>query len=516
MKKLLTTIMLFAFLFIFTACVGDQSTSSKLTIFLYQEQIVYNENMEVFKYVNNKFDVNLVGYLQKYDSDFKNKFTTGGYKSNLVSYDQDTIESYGLNGTYIDLTQLIEEHAPNIKTFFDANPEKRKWATASDGAIYGIPFYTDGLTAKAYFVRKDWVNILRKAGRIDHIPLDLNTLTVNDFEELLKAFKNNRSLLTKADNLYPFFDRDEEYWISELASLWNGTAEFYVDDEGSVQFGAIQPEFKLAIENIARWMAGGLIDPNILDGSKVDDRQTYFARNVGGATRGWIGTTYAFNDDVYSDVMVDGFELVAIAPPTRADNTKFEPTIRKEIGKVTAIHKDTKPEDQIKLIQWVDYFFTKEGQDLMNFGLKDVTYSIKNDEYVFTDKIINDNATALANLYKYGAQLQSPGLQDFAYETAWLSEEAKEAMALYTDNQYLDLKYTELIFPNVKLSKEEYAQVNAARTQITNELNIQLYQWVVNKKAANGISNADWATFVNLMKQSGCQIIIDIYQKQVV
>ena len=510
MKKILLLILVLTMTSL-AAC-GKSSSKSSLSIFLYHEDIVYSEDMAVFKLANDYAGVKLTGFLQKYDSDYRNRFITGGYKANLVSYDQDTIESYGLNGTYVDLTNLIEEHAPNMKAYFDANPEKKAWATASNGAIYGIPFYTDGLTAKGFFVRQDWVDILLEAQILNSaIYSDLNNLTVQQFEDLLRAFKDNSNLLSDRE-IVPYFDRDEEYFVSELASLWNGTAEFYVDDEGTVRFGAVEQEFKTAIENIARWYKDGLIDPNILDGSKNDDRQTYFARNTGGATHDWIGSTYAFNADVYSDVMVEGFEIQAIAPMIRLDNTRLEPTIRKKIGQVTAIYSKTSEADQIKLIKWMDYFFSKEGQDALNFGIENVTYTKSGDKYTYTDAVLNDRNTALANLYKYGAQLQSPGVQNFDYEEAWLDPDAAAAMAMYENNEYLNLDYDELIYPNIKLTANEYKTVNAARTQITYEMNQQLYQWIINKQAVNGISSTDWQEFVQLLKTSGYENIINIYQ----
>jgi len=512
MKKIAMSLVL-VLLFVLASC-SKSSGDSEYTIFLYHEDIVYDEDMPVFELANEYANITLEGFLQRYDSDYRNRFTTGGYKADLVSYDQDTIESYGLNGTYVDLSVLIDEYAPNISKFFEENPDKEAWATASDGKIYGIPFYTDGLTAKGYFVRQDWVDILLEKNILDETYEDLNNLTVAEYEGLLRAFKENENLLS--DQLViPYFDRDEDYFVSELASLWNATAEFYVDDQNQVKFGAIEDEFKVAIENIARWYSDGLIDSNVLDGSNDDDRQTYFARNTGGATRDWIGTTYAFNDDVYSDILVEGFELTAIAPPIREDGTRVEPTIRKKIGQVTAINASLDEEDQIKLIKWIDYFFSEEGIDALNFGIEGETFTKENGEYTYTDEIINDRNTALANLYKYGSQLQSPGIQDFKYEEAWLSDEAADAMAMYEDNNYLDLNYDRLIYPNIKLSESEYRTINSARTQITYEMEQQLFQWIINKQAANGISNSDWEKFVALLNQSGVQNIITIYQSHI-
>jgi len=47
---------------------------------------------------------------------------------------------YGADGVLIDLTELIEEHAPNIKKMFDENPTWKSACTSSDGAIYGVPY----------------------------------------------------------------------------------------------------------------------------------------------------------------------------------------------------------------------------------------------------------------------------------------------------------------------------------------------------------------------------------------
>ena len=301
MKKLLLMIALLATSILTLASCGG---SSELTIFLYQDNYIYRSDMPVFQKANEYAGIELTGVLQKYDSNYSTIYNLRGKDANLVVHDQDTIEATALkDGIFLDLTPLIEAHAPNLKKFFDENPEKKAWATASDGKIYGIPFYTDGKTAKAFFVRQDWVNKLAKNNLLPAgINKDnLDALTVENFHDLLKAFKDNKNLLTSFTNIYPYFDRDLDFAISELASLWGATAEYYLDKDGKVQYGATMPEFKTAIENIAGWFKEGLIDPNILTPATEDKRVTYFAQNSGGATHDWIGTTYSFNDEVYAE-----------------------------------------------------------------------------------------------------------------------------------------------------------------------------------------------------------------------
>lgn len=521
MKKLLMMLMLIVTSVLTLASCGGKG--DEMTIFLYQENYIYKSDMPVFQKANEYAGIELKGVLQKYDTNYDTIYNLRGKDANLVVNDQDTIEATALkDGIFLDLAPLIEAHAPNLKKFFDENPEKKAWATASDGKIYGIPFYTDGKTAKAFFVRQDWVNTLADNGKLPTgiTKTNLNDLTVNQFHDLLKAFKDNKNLLTNAYNIYPYFDKDKDFAISELASLWGATAEYYLDKEdktgganGTVKYGAIQDEFKTAIEQIAGWFKEGLIDPDILTPSTEDKRVTFFAQNSGGATHDWIGTTYSFNDDVYAENLVDGFEVVCIAPPTRADGTKYEPTIRKQIGTVTAINASTSEENQIKLMKWIDYFFTETGHEQLNFGIEGEHFTKNGTTYTYTDKIKNDKNTALANLYTIGAQLQTPGVQTFTYEEAWLSEPARNAMKMYEEKGYLNLSYNELIYPNVKLSNSDYQTINASRSAVTTVYLDQISKWL--NAGTTNISADAWSSFVNAMKKVGTDVITSTIQKYV-
>ncbi len=121
-------------------------------------------------------------------------------------------------------------------------------------------------------------------------------------------------------------------------------------------------------------------------------------------------------------------------------------------------------------------FFSPEGNELLNFGVEDVQYPKGDGKNVFTDKILNSSATALANLYQVGCQLQTPGVQDFEYEKAWLSEPAKKAMESY--NPIVDTHANDLIYPNIKFTKEDYEVVNKAKTAVEQKMMIYVNKWL--------------------------------------
>src|SRR5690606_18722060 len=67
---------------------------------------------------------------------------------------------YGQSGLLIPLEDLIDQHAPNIKTVFENDPEVKKLMTSGDGHIYGLaPIIRQSsyLMENMFIIRKDWL-----------------------------------------------------------------------------------------------------------------------------------------------------------------------------------------------------------------------------------------------------------------------------------------------------------------------------------------------------------------------
>ena len=61
-----------------------------------------------------------------------------------------------------DLTDLIDQYAPNIKAMMDANPDVKAAMTSMDGKIYGLPyvFHTATVQGHAGFFSEEWMKTL--------------------------------------------------------------------------------------------------------------------------------------------------------------------------------------------------------------------------------------------------------------------------------------------------------------------------------------------------------------------
>ena len=84
------------------------------------------------------------------------------YASNISNVD---LFNYGQQGTFIELNDLIEKHAPNLQKFLDDNPDIKKGLTFPNGKIYSLPslrdedFLSIRIGAMPWF-NKDWLDNL--------------------------------------------------------------------------------------------------------------------------------------------------------------------------------------------------------------------------------------------------------------------------------------------------------------------------------------------------------------------
>lgn len=84
-------------------------------------------------------------------------------------------------GLFQDMSELIDEHAPNVKEMFEKVPLTNVLATQSGGEIYGLPKYQRFWpeTATMQFINKQW---------LDNLGLEIPT-TWDELFDVLLAFK---------------------------------------------------------------------------------------------------------------------------------------------------------------------------------------------------------------------------------------------------------------------------------------------------------------------------------------
>ncbi|MFS0880480.1 extracellular solute-binding protein [Metabacillus niabensis] len=84
-------------------------------------------------------------------------------------------------GLFQDMTELIDEHAPNVKKMFEEKPELKALSTQKDGEIFGLPKYQRFWpeTSTRQFINKQW---------LDNLGLEMPT-NWDELYDVLVAFK---------------------------------------------------------------------------------------------------------------------------------------------------------------------------------------------------------------------------------------------------------------------------------------------------------------------------------------
>lgn len=471
----------------------------EFTIFANFNNMVFNPEWEVWEEVEKRTNVRLKSVISQSNSNEKEAFNlmlSSGKLADIIAYvDVAEMEKLGRDGGMIALNDLIDEYAPNIKELLETDPVFRQTAYSLDGNIYQIPKNQELITAEFWWIRKDW---------LDTLNLKIPT-TIDELYTVLTAFRNDDPNGNGLTDEVPLFDRAGYKMPDEYLYLWDSSLEFYPRD-GNIVFEPLEENFKTGVRNLVKWYDEGLIDPEIFTrGAK--SRDVLFSGNLGALTHDWPSTG---NYNMTLQESIPGFEMIAFAPPADQHGVIKERTQR-IAGAGWGISSQC--EDPVTLIQFMDYLFSKEGSDLMNWGIEDNTYTVNPDgTKQYTDIVMNSEATPLGYLRSIGAQYRVGMTQDGDYEYAFMDPTAKVAAELYNSNEewfnpelppYLDGKLS------LKYTPEDESEYKKIMTTITPYVDEKFQTWIL----GTADFDEDYDDFIATLKTRGIDRAIEINQK---
>ena len=285
-----------------------------------------------------------------------------------------------------------------------------------------------------------------------------------------------------------------------MVDVFKARTFWYEDSAGKIKFGAVQPEFREAIKNIAQWYKEGLIDKEIFTRGLVS-RDYMLSNNIGGYTNDWFGSTASYNEKLGKNI--PNFDLAFIAPPKYKNNNQTYQARTTEYG---AWGISSKSKKVIEAIKYFDFWYSEEGRRLWNYGIEGSEWVLKDGKPLFTDKVLNnkEKKTALQVLKETGAQFRLGVAQDAEYERQWYPKEAVEAIDTYIKNNYVH----ELL-PSLKYTKEEAEDFSKINTQLNAYVEEMSQKWIM------GVSDVDkdWEEYIKRIEQIGLKKAEQIQQK---
>lgn len=168
-------------------------------------------------------------------------------------------------GLFLELTDLIDRCAPNVKAMFEEEPDTLSLAKTLEGEIYGLPKFQGKWPDcnGVMFINKVW---------LDKLNLEVPT-TLSQLHDVLVAFRDNdcNGNGDASDEVPMDFNGwfGGAYSLTNLIGSWgiqlvNWGSDAYFAEDGQIKNYAVDVRYKSMMKWLASLNAEGLINPNAI------------------------------------------------------------------------------------------------------------------------------------------------------------------------------------------------------------------------------------------------------------
>ena len=404
------------------------------------------------------------------------------------------------SGVLIDMDEYIRQYAPNYMKLLNEREEYLKEATADNGHLLSMYAFNEGVPVSG--------GPTIRADLLEKYNLDI-PVTINDWTEVMTALKENGVA-------YPMIcgkQRDGSIWFDGFLSAYKTSNVFCLDDKtGEVVFGPATDNFKEYVAQLNAWFEAGLIDPEFssLDGTAMN------ARLTDGRSASAPNMQLSYHIGNITKVARETnpeFEFVGCPWPVL--NEEDQPSyVVKAIaysGKQAAITSAC--EDPVIATQFLDYFYSEEGQDFLCWGIEGESYSVNEDgTKQFTDGIMNnpDGKNPQEAILAYATP-------QYNFANVMLNEPYAQIITtlpeqLSARNTWLDAD-AGVALPRVTVA----ADVQSDYSMLMNDIDTYVQEMYVKFISGQASLDTDWESYVNTLNGMGLetatQYMADAYAK---
>src|SRR5699024_4516523 len=288
------------------------------------------------------------------------------------------IYKYGKQGTFLELNELIDNYAPNLKKHMEENPEIEKAITFPDGNIYSLPslISKDFLSFNISF--RPWIS--REA--LDEVDMDIPE-TTDEFYDFLKAVKEETGKTPYGGTEMGVF---YEWLLGSFGVANKGTRNPNIDadpeDPDKVRFYATTDNYRELLEYIHKLYSEDLIEENIFS----IEWDQYLANAIDGD---YASTLFFAPEDLFGKEAGSDFESMDVLEGPHGDRSfiKVLPMVYMNNGFIIT-EENPNP---AAAVRWLYYFYSDEGAKLFFMGIEGETYEEDSDgEFEYTDNILNN------------------------------------------------------------------------------------------------------------------------------
>jgi len=361
-------------------------------------------------------------------------------------------------GALIDLTDLIDEHAPNLKKIYGDYLSRLKWSN-DDESIYILP--TTAIDQQ-YFNPSHGVGLQHAVVKELGYP---EIKTLKDFENAIRDYKEKNPTIDGQPTLgLSLLADDWRIMISTTnPAFWSTGAsddgEFYVDPETyEATFHYKRPEEKEYFRWLNHMNDEGLLDPE----SFVQKYDQYLAKLSSGRVLGIIDDDWQFAEAQRSlREQGKADKMYGLYPATLSEDIKHANFQSAGYLAGWGIGISVDAEDPVAAIKFLDFLASEEGQTLQNWGIEGEHYEMVDGKRVISEEEMderNNNANYVketgVGVLKGFAPSYGDGVEDSTGQTYTIAspEQVKDS--------YTDVEKEVLTNYGVEMWKDLYPQAD--------------------------------------------------------
>ncbi|MCY9670232.1 extracellular solute-binding protein [Paenibacillus alginolyticus] len=445
----------------------------------------YNKDWPVWKYIKEKTGVTLnVSFPPDalLDNALNLTVASGNMPDLLYTQSKKTADKFGQQGALVNILDHINE-MPNLKKWMVQFPADTQNAISADGKMYVFPNHGIGETNRMNWMYRE--DVFKKNG----------LKTPANWDELYTVLK---TLKQAYPDSYPMAWRQGLLYLRNFAPAFSTGSDdsandvYFDSDKKEWRYGPIEDNFKKMITYLNKFYKEGLIPPDFLT---IDTKQW---QDLMSTDRSFVTADYISRVDFYNLPMRKqnpSYNLLFMPTPAGwpGGPQKNAYTQFLENGlMVTSTSKNIKD-----IMHFMDFFYTKEGLDLVSWGKQGETYSEENGK----KKFIGNYADVSDMRKKTG--LSTDGTYTWFDYDAHLSLSSPELQDAYKQAVNYDSQQQ----PRPALTQQELEVISTTGQTLLKTRDQALAKFITGQRDLN-----EWNSYVDELKKIGVDKVVNVYK----
>lgn len=329
------------------------------------------------------------------------------------------------DGKIVRLNEYIEQYAPNFYAYLQAHPDIAREITTDTGNIYCFPaVYTytsqDSDTWQNTIDREPYeesfIGLIIRKDLLEQAGLDMPE-TIDDWYTTLKAFKEMGikyplSCMVTYATLAQTFSASFDVTLPVIGIGGGMGADFALREDGTIQYGPAEDNYYDYLSFMHKLYEEGLLDPDFM----VQDQTTMYTKISNGEVGVWVsmlpGGIGGLEDQARAIDPDTTFDACGVANPIREEGA----TLRYRQGNLAYTGSGaaitTSCKDIATACRVLDYGWSDEGNNFLNWGIEGESYEIVDGWPQLTQQILSATDSTISEAFSRYRNLNGPYPQD--------------------------------------------------------------------------------------------------------